>query len=173
MSTSFTTAFQGHLGHSHSRKLLLHAPIATTMHIRVEETATSPTPSQYTKNKSFDANVVMVLSVLLCSIICMLVLNSIIRCVLRCSSMVNSGSDTGSDSTPARLASSGIKKKALKALPTVRYWEGLKLPGLDKECAICLKLARTSLSIVFHIRYPHCISLQLGFGLLHNTPNAI
>ncbi|XP_024978127.1 RING-H2 finger protein ATL78-like [Cynara cardunculus var. scolymus] len=138
MSTSFTTAFQGHLGHSHSRKLLLHAPIATTMHIRVEETATSPTPSQYTKNKSFDANVVMVLSVLLCSIICMLVLNSIIRCVLRCSSMVNSGSDTGSDSTPARLASSGIKKKALKALPTVRYWEGLKLPGLDKECAICL-----------------------------------
>ncbi|KAI3669198.1 hypothetical protein L6452_40425 [Arctium lappa] len=134
--------FQGNLGHFHSRKLLLDAPmyqhIATVVHTGVEATTAAPTTSQYTENKSFDANVVMVLSVLLCSIICSLVLNSLIRCVLWCSRMVNSQSITALESTPSSLANTGIKKKALKTFPTVRYWEGLKLPGLDKECVICL-----------------------------------
>lgn len=35
---------------------------------------------------SFDANVVMILAVLLCALICALGLNSIVRCALRCSS---------------------------------------------------------------------------------------
>ncbi|KAJ9557333.1 hypothetical protein OSB04_011947 [Centaurea solstitialis] len=142
MTTGFMVLFQSKLGHFHSRKLLNHAPmyqhIATTMHTQVEETTISPTPSQSTENKGFDANVVMVLSVLLCSIICSLVLNSIIRCVLRCSRTVNSESITGQESTRVASNNTGIKKKALKTFPTVRYWEGLKLPGLDKECVICL-----------------------------------
>ncbi|KAI3669199.1 hypothetical protein L6452_40426 [Arctium lappa] len=133
--------FQGNLGHFHSRKLPFHAPtyqhIATVVHTGVEEATASP-PSQYTENKSFDANMVMILSVLLCSIICSLILNSVIRCVLRCSKMVNSESITGLESTPSTSTNTGIKKKALKTFPTVRYCKGLKLPGLDKECVICL-----------------------------------
>ena len=121
--------FQENLGHFQSRKLLSG----------VEKTAASPpTPSRLTGNKGFDANVVMVLSVLLCALICSLGLSSIIRCVLRCSRMVHSESITGVENAPAKSTNNGLKKKALKTFPTVRYWEGLKLPGLDKECVICL-----------------------------------
>lgn len=128
--------FQGNLGHFHSRKLLFHAPTVTT---GMEAIASSPAPSPYTINKSFDANVVMVLSVLLCALVCSLCLNSIIRCVLRCSSLVHSDPMiTSPASTPARLANTGLKKKALKAFLTVNYREEMKLPGLDRECVICL-----------------------------------
>ncbi|KAK9069476.1 hypothetical protein SSX86_011380 [Deinandra increscens subsp. villosa] len=135
--------FQGNLVHFDSRKLLVYAPIykhTTTMVKRgVEAIATTPAPSPYTVNKSFDTNAVMVLSVLLCALICSLLLNSVIRCVLRCSCFLRTESMTTSqESAPARLANPGIEKKVLNSFPTVRYWEGLKLPGLDKECAICL-----------------------------------
>ncbi|KAJ9535830.1 hypothetical protein OSB04_un001021 [Centaurea solstitialis] len=117
----------------------MYEHVAMVMHTQVEEATISPTPSPSTENKNFDANVVMVLSVLLCSIICSLVLNSIIRCVLlRCSGMVDSESITGQESTRVTSKDTGIKKKALKTFPTVCYREGLKLPGLDKECVICL-----------------------------------
>ncbi|KAL7605880.1 RING-H2 finger protein ATL78 [Lactuca sativa] len=142
MLTSSMMLFQANFVNHHSRKLLLDAPMylhaSTTMRTTVDAIAASPTPSTDTANKSFDANVVMVLSVLLCALICSLGLNSIIRCVLRCSNLVHSESNTSQESTPARLANTGIKKKALKTFPVVSYWEGLKLPGLGKECVICL-----------------------------------
>ncbi|KAI3784260.1 hypothetical protein L1987_43355 [Smallanthus sonchifolius] len=143
MFTGAMMLFQGSLVHFSSRKLLVYAPTyqhtTTVVRTGVEAIAASPpAPSPYTVNKSFDANVVMVLSVLLCALVCSLGLNSIIRCALRCSSLFRSESTTSQDSTPTRLANTGIKKKALNTFPTVRYWEGLKLPGLDKECAICL-----------------------------------
>ncbi|KAI3725643.1 hypothetical protein L1987_65434 [Smallanthus sonchifolius] len=142
MFTGAMMLFQGNLVHFSSRKLLVYAPTyqhtTTVVTTGVEALAASPAPSPYTVNKSFDANVVMVLSVLLCAIVCSLGLNSIIRCALRCSSLFRSQSITSQDNTPTRLANTGIKKKALNTFPTVRYWEGLKLPGLDKECAICL-----------------------------------
>ncbi|KVH92161.1 Zinc finger, RING/FYVE/PHD-type [Cynara cardunculus var. scolymus] len=116
----------------------MYQHIATTVRTGVEETAASPTPSRVTGNKSFDANVVMVLSVLLCALICSLGLNFVIRCVLRCSSMVHSESITDLENTPTKSANIGLNKKALKTFPTVRYWKGLTLPGLDKECVICL-----------------------------------
>ncbi|CAL9000912.1 hypothetical protein PRUPE_6G163700 [Prunus persica] len=123
-----------------SRRLLLHNPL-----YQPPNTASSPVSStnphdptdQYPGDNSFDANVVMVLSVLLCALICSLGLNSIIKCALRCSSFVESRSSSSSN-TSARLANTGVKKKALKTFPTVSYSADLNLPGLDTECVICL-----------------------------------
>ena len=44
-----------------------------------------PTSPGAPAGNSFDANVVMILAVLLCALICALGLNSIVRCALRCS----------------------------------------------------------------------------------------
>ncbi|XP_010260922.1 PREDICTED: RING-H2 finger protein ATL78 [Nelumbo nucifera] len=122
-----------------SRRLLLHTPLyqppgtaappgtATTGHDSSES---------YTNGNSLDANVVMILSVLLCALICALGLNSIIRCALRCSRRVNS--DPSSNNTANRLANTGIKRKALKTFPTLTYSTGSELPRLDSECVICL-----------------------------------
>uniref|UniRef100_A0A803KX61 RING-type E3 ubiquitin transferase n=1 Tax=Chenopodium quinoa TaxID=63459 RepID=A0A803KX61_CHEQI len=90
----------------------------------------------YSGTNGFDANVVMVLSVLLCALICSLGLNSIIKCALRCSNFMptesnDSNNDPSSEDT-------GIKKKALKTFAVVNYSPNLKLPGLGTECVICL-----------------------------------
>ncbi|KAA8546980.1 hypothetical protein F0562_003409 [Nyssa sinensis] len=126
IASSSTLLFQDYLGQLYSRRLLLHTP-----HYQSPTVAAPPASG----NNSFDANVVMVLSVLLCALICSLGLNSIIKCALRCSSLAASG--TGNNPS-ARLANTGIKKKALKAFKTLNYSDGLKLPGLDSECVICL-----------------------------------
>ncbi|XP_022741100.1 RING-H2 finger protein ATL78-like [Durio zibethinus] len=132
-----TQLLQDFFGELHSRRLLLHTPPFQT-----PTTAVPPNPENnhnssnpYTSNNSFDANIVMVLSVLLCALICSLGLNSIIRCALRCSSLVASESGP---STSARLANTGVKRKALKTFPTVNYSTDLELTGLDSECVICL-----------------------------------
>ncbi|KAK6150720.1 hypothetical protein DH2020_015652 [Rehmannia glutinosa] len=130
--SSFSTGiFQDLLYNFHSRRLLLNNPLYNSP-------PQSPPPSSThdNNNNSFDANVVMVLSVLLCALICSLGLNSIIRCALRCSSLAAADSnDTG---PTARLANTGIKKKALKTFPIICYATELKMPGLDTECVICL-----------------------------------
>ncbi|XP_050381101.1 RING-H2 finger protein ATL78-like [Argentina anserina] len=138
------SAFASHqlsdlLGDFYSRRLLLHNPLypppispSSTPH-----DTSSSSPDQYPGDNSFDANVVMVLSVLLCALICSLGLNSIIKCALRCSSFVASESSSSSDNS-ARLANTGVKKKALKTFPIVSYSADLNLPGLDTECMICL-----------------------------------
>ncbi|KAL3527981.1 hypothetical protein ACH5RR_012637 [Cinchona calisaya] len=135
-SGSSTVLIQELFVQFHSRKLLLHTPL-----LQPPVSATPPTTGNIShdpsgpSDNSFDANVVMVLSVLLCALICSLGLNSIIRCALRCSSLVSSESD---ESSSARLANTGIKKKDLKTFPTINYTTELKLPGFDTECAICL-----------------------------------
>ncbi|KAE8718103.1 RING-H2 finger protein ATL78 [Hibiscus syriacus] len=109
MSISISTqVLQGLLGEFHSRRLLLSTPTS----------AAPPNPEihrnssdTYTGNNSFDTNIVMVLSVLLCALICSLGLNSIVRCALRCSNLV--GSESGAN-TSGRLANRGVKRKALK-----------------------------------------------------------
>ncbi|XWS33196.1 hypothetical protein CRYUN_Cryun22dG0058600 [Craigia yunnanensis] len=138
MSISITTQLlQGLLGEFHSRRLLLHTPpfptptTAASSNPEINQNSSDP----YTGHNSFDANILLVLSVLLCALICSLGLNSIIRCALRCSSLV--ASEFGA-STSARLANTGVKRKALKTFPTVNYSSDLKLPGLDSECVICL-----------------------------------
>lgn len=134
-STSSTLLIPQLFIQTHSRKLLLHSPLLQATSAAAPPTNTSHDPSEPADN-SFDANVVMVLSVLLCALICSLGLNSIIRCALRCSSLVSS--DQSNDNPSARLANTGIKKKALKTFPTINYTTELKLPGLATECAICL-----------------------------------
>ncbi|XP_073158143.1 RING-H2 finger protein ATL78-like [Henckelia pumila] len=112
----------------HSRKLLSLTPLYYSPPPTISESS-----SKLRENNTIDANVVMVLSVLLCALICSLGLNSIIRCALRCSNFPSSGDDSG-----APLANTGVKRKALKTFPTMTYTSDLKLPGLDTECAICL-----------------------------------
>ncbi|KAI3926646.1 hypothetical protein MKW98_014293 [Papaver atlanticum] len=126
-STSFSSTL-------YTRKLLLH----TIPHL----SATSPhalsgkdQSGTSTPGSDFDANVLMVLSVLICGLICALGLNSIIRfAILSCSNRI--AHDLG-DSTP-KLAHTGIKKKALKTFSTATYSIGLKLPSLGTECVICI-----------------------------------
>ncbi|KAL6961169.1 RING-type E3 ubiquitin transferase [Sarracenia purpurea var. burkii] len=136
-SSSTTQLFQEFLEQVYPRRLLLHTPLyqspseATPLATRNNHDP----PESYAMNKSFDTNVVLVVSVLLCALICSLGLNSIIRCALRCSRVAASES---SGDALARLADTGIKKKALKRFETVGYSVGLKLPGSDTECAICL-----------------------------------
>ncbi|XP_023734622.1 RING-H2 finger protein ATL78 [Lactuca sativa] len=134
MSRLSTELFENEMKHFISRKLLLD----TYSYQQPTTAVRAPSPSSpHTEHSNFDANVVMVLSVLLCALICSLALNSIIRFVLRCTGLFSSESSGSQESTLVK-ANTGIKKKALKTFPTVSYWEGLKLPGLDKECVICL-----------------------------------
>ncbi|KAJ8769642.1 hypothetical protein K2173_005245 [Erythroxylum novogranatense] len=133
-STSTPELVQDFLGEFYSRRLLQHAVLQKS---QPPVPGNGHYPSEpYSGDNSFDANVVMVLSVLLCALICSLGLNSIIRCALRCSSLVSSDSSTNSS---ARLANTGVKRKALKTFPIVTYSTDMKLPGLDDtECVICL-----------------------------------
>ncbi|KAG5529170.1 hypothetical protein RHGRI_029753 [Rhododendron griersonianum] len=137
-TTTTTQLLQDSLTQFYSRRLLLHTPLYQSPSAAAPPTIENrhdPSEPYATGDNSFDANVVMVLSVLLCALICSLGLNSIIRCALRCSSLVTS---EPSDNPSARLANTGIKKKALKTFPMVNYSTGMKLPGLDTECVICL-----------------------------------
>ncbi|KAI9113686.1 hypothetical protein K1719_014937 [Acacia pycnantha] len=128
------------LGDFHSRRLLLfHNPLINSQANPPASLNTHNSTGNYLGNVNFDANVVMVLSVLLCALICSLGLNSIIRCALRCSNLVvNVEPAAAGNNPPARLANTGVKKRALKTFPTVNYSAELKLPGLDTECVICL-----------------------------------
>ncbi|KAL2339405.1 hypothetical protein Fmac_007345 [Flemingia macrophylla] len=128
-----------------SRRLLLNSPLNRSAKPPTSSSShDSTTTETYLGDGNFDANVVMVLSVLLCALICSLGLNSIIRCALRCSNFVVSdsvvSSSSSNNSPPARVANTGVKKKALKTFPTVTYSTdlNLNLPSLDSDCVICL-----------------------------------
>ncbi|MCD7467866.1 hypothetical protein HAX54_005517 [Datura stramonium] len=95
------------------------------------------------KVNTFDANVIMVLAVLVCALICSFVLNFIIKCAFRCStlilvdpSLLNHTNNNVPSST--KLGNRGIKKKALKTFPIVTYTSELKHPGIGSDCVICL-----------------------------------
>ncbi|GAB4847716.1 hypothetical protein Ancab_026778 [Ancistrocladus abbreviatus] len=125
----------------HSRRWLLHSPLyKPPSPVATSQPMAAQDPSElYAFGSGFDANVVMVVSVLLCALMCSLGLNSIIRCAIRCSSFVaTEPNNNNHNTTSARVANKGIKKKALKTFPTVTYSPDLKLRGLDAECVICL-----------------------------------
>lgn len=132
-STASTFVFQQFQSNTYSRRLLSHNQL-----YQQQAEATPPLSSDRdsaSEGNEFDADVVMILSVLLCAVICLLGLNSVVRCTLRCSRLAASESDASSSTT---LANKGITKKALKTFPIVNYSAELKLPGLDAECVICL-----------------------------------
>ncbi|KAG9132924.1 hypothetical protein Leryth_022685 [Lithospermum erythrorhizon] len=124
----------------HSRKLLLY-PSFNQSSASIEPHQGSNHLLEPSSGKhSFDAKIVMVLSVLLCALICSLGLNAIIRCAMRCSrsTSVDDDSRNGNNSTAANIANTGITKQALKTFPVVNYLAGMKIPGLESECVICL-----------------------------------
>ncbi|KAI4369788.1 hypothetical protein MLD38_018192 [Melastoma candidum] len=132
-----------HVDDFYSRRLLLHLhPSPTSSSAPPPNAAANGHDQQENygsgNNNTFDSNVVMVLSVLLCALICSLGLNSIVRCAVRCSGWMSSDPSRSSPRPSARLANTGIKKKALKTFTVVSYSPELDLPGLDSECAICL-----------------------------------
>ncbi|CAN0865368.1 RING-H2 finger protein ATL78 [Linum grandiflorum] len=146
-----------------------HILLQITMPRRLLLNSSPPPAAAASPDSKFDANVVMVLSVLLCALICSLGLNSIIRCALRCSHLVPSGDGAVSGAAAtARLANTGIKKKALKTFPVITFSAaaggGL---NLDAECVICLSefAAGDKVKILpkcnhgFHVR---CIDKWLG-----------
>ncbi|KAF3795802.1 RING-H2 finger protein [Nymphaea thermarum] len=90
----------------------------------------------YTSEANFDTNMVIILAALLCALICALGLNSIVRCALRCGRRMSSEPGVGGDNAASRAAATtGLKKKALKAIPVTEYSE-TTIPAT--ECPICL-----------------------------------
>lgn len=87
----------------------------------------------YSNEANFDTNMVVILAVLLCALICALGLNSIVRCALRCSRRF---AFETTDETASRLASTGLKKKALLQIPVAIYGSEIHIPSTD--CPICL-----------------------------------
>ncbi|KAG9142608.1 hypothetical protein Leryth_011699 [Lithospermum erythrorhizon] len=129
----------------HSRKLL---PSPSFNLSSSSTSAMAPSSSSHyllepsTRVKTFHANIVMVILVLVCALIGSLGLKILIKCVMRCSSLVsfndNSRNPNNSTTLSGKLANTGIKKKALKTFPVVKYSRDIKIPGLESECVICL-----------------------------------
>ncbi|CAK9316348.1 unnamed protein product [Citrullus colocynthis] len=122
-----------------SRKLLLHSSLHKLSFTAAPPSALHDQTEFYSGSggdTTFDTNVVMVLSVLLCALICSLGLNSIIRCALKCSRLVVS--DDRRRPSSAAPASTGVHKKAIKSFTVVQFSPDLNLTGLDSECVICL-----------------------------------
>nr|CAD1836806.1 unnamed protein product [Ananas comosus var. bracteatus] len=145
-TTALSNSFSGEALIFSSRRALLHTPLHKQLPGPSQSAiGTSVSNSRYVQylpdsssstGNSFDANVVMILAVLLCALICALGLNSIVRCALRCS---NQMPVIDLESNPVtRLAQSGSRRKALRSMPILVYSPGLKLQANDPECAICL-----------------------------------
>jgi len=93
--------------------------------------------SPYMGQSSFDTSVVIILLALLCVLICAMGLNSIVRCALRWTRARAALDESAADVEATRVANTGMKQKAVRALPTVVYGAaGSKLPSTD--CPICL-----------------------------------
>lgn len=87
----------------------------------------------YSKEASFDTNMIIILAALLCALICALGLNSIVRCVLRCTRRFSIESI---DARAERLAATGLKKSTLRRIPVAVYGSGIHI--LATDCPICL-----------------------------------
>lgn len=90
----------------------------------------------YSNSNDFGANAAMIVIILLCALICALLLNTAIRWFLR----------SNGDNSPDRLGELEEQRKpkneaemATLVLATTQvYSAGLKLRGLEPDCAICL-----------------------------------
>ncbi|XP_009599868.1 RING-H2 finger protein ATL78-like [Nicotiana tomentosiformis] len=140
MATTSTLFIKEFMENFHySRRLLLEATVAPPPAAKISHDPFDLVPLGNNIN-TFDANVIMVLAVLVFALICSLVFNSIIKCAFTCSSMVSVSDSSSNHRNPsaAKLANTGIKKKTLNTFPVITYTTELKHPGLDSECVICL-----------------------------------
>ncbi|XP_026658051.2 RING-H2 finger protein ATL78-like [Phoenix dactylifera] len=118
----------------HRRLLLIHTPL-DKQPIQLRPPLTGPAgsePDSSMPGGSVDANIVLILAVLLCALIGVLGLKSVIRCALRCSV------EPEANPMMARFTQIGIRRKALRALPTLVYSAAPGLHRANPECAICL-----------------------------------
>ncbi|KAL5208155.1 hypothetical protein ABZP36_032590 [Zizania latifolia] len=146
-------------GYVYSRRALLLAPAAyghressagVSQVLAGQEAPAADVGAGPAGTSSFDANVVMILAVLLCALICALGLNLVVRCALRCSrgsrmmppaeeaAAAAAAEDHGGELGSAVRA--GVRRKALRAMPTTVYSAGMKLHAGSQSpaCAICL-----------------------------------
>ncbi|KAJ4870074.1 RING-H2 finger protein ATL77 [Raphanus sativus] len=123
--------FQEHFMDSFiSRKLLQQLPFDHNIH---QQEAHVP------DKNNLSGNVLMVLSILVCGIIGSIGLHYVIGCIFRRSSSFMIADPISSPSTSRGSASKkGIKKKALKMFPVIKYSPEMNLSGLGEECVICL-----------------------------------
>ena len=124
----YSEVFQEHFI---SRKLLQQLPFD---HYRHQQEAHIP------DKNNLSGNVLMVLSILVCGIIGSLGLHYVIGCIFRRSSSFMIADPISSPSTPrgSATANKGVKKKALKMFPVIKYSREMNISGLGEECVICL-----------------------------------
>lgn len=134
-SFSSTQPFHNFLGKFQSRRLLLHNPLDQIP----ETTPPNPNPvSNPAGYDSLDSDAIMVFSFLICAVICSIIINYLIKCLLICISRAVAEDSSENSSVIRSTQNRGVKRKALKTFPVVRYSQDLRLPGLDSECIICL-----------------------------------
>ncbi|CAO2831043.1 unnamed protein product [Amaranthus hypochondriacus] len=134
-STSSFTSNELLTNFHYSRRLLLHtqAPSPST------HQTLDPTRGSTHENNGFDANIVMILAVLVCALVCSLCINTFIRCVIKFYSMIRGEPNyylNMIDYDKKKI--SGLDKRALKTFPVVKYSKEVKIQGLSTECVICL-----------------------------------
>ncbi|KAL9229661.1 hypothetical protein vseg_005105 [Gypsophila vaccaria] len=135
LSSTLTSLPQEIISNLHySRRMLLHTPFFNS--------ASTPSPSQSPNdgndNRSFDTNVVTILSVLICAVICSLFVNSLIKCVIKCTSFLNGEPNYYLNMVNHKKTKTGVDKRALRTFPIVKYSTEKPIQGLGTECVICL-----------------------------------
>ncbi|CAD5165857.1 unnamed protein product [Musa acuminata subsp. malaccensis] len=120
----------------YSRRLLLSAPVFMQHPAPPSPWIAGSNFGLSDRPGSSSTNAVMIVAVLLCALACALGLNSVVRCALRASNQM--AAEGVANHPVARLARTGLGKKALQRLPMLVYSTGLKLTGSVPECAICL-----------------------------------
>ncbi|CAO2831044.1 unnamed protein product [Amaranthus hypochondriacus] len=106
----------------------------------------SPPPLDYqlytaTKNETtFDSNVVMILSVLLCLLVFSICINCLIRCMFKCLIWITTQQEANHvlNNNNNKVVMSGVDKRALNTFPKAKYSKKVKIQGLCNECVICL-----------------------------------
>ncbi|RRT65088.1 hypothetical protein B296_00037689 [Ensete ventricosum] len=120
----------------YSRRLLLRTPVPAPPPPWIAGLNFGLSDRPGSSSVSVDSNAVMTVAVLFCVLACALGLNSVVRCALRASNQM--AAEGVANHPVARLARTGLRKKALQRLPMMVYSTGLKLTGSVPECAICL-----------------------------------
>lgn len=115
-----------------SRRSLPYIPIDKSPTSNLGSPATSPARMPM---GSLDAYVISIAGAMVCAVIIGLVLNTVIRFALHVAKQLWSQSDPGQVNPVNNV---GVKRNALRALPTLVYSARLRLPWLDTECTICL-----------------------------------
>ncbi|KAK1351521.1 RING-H2 finger protein ATL72 [Heracleum sosnowskyi] len=85
---------------------------------------------------NFDTNMVIILAALLCALICALGLNSMVSCALRCCG--RRFGTVSREQAAARVATTGVKKRTLRKIPTTVYGSSTGVNFEASECPICL-----------------------------------